>query len=398
MSDSFREVSQVSWFGRLRNSVVGVLIGLLLIIAMIVLLFWNEGRAVMTAKSLAEGAGLVVSVEDTPVEPSNDGKLVHVSGVTTASMIPTDTDFGIAAAGLRLERSVEMFQWRESSSSETTTKLGGGQETVTTYSYSKAWSDRPIQSSDFKQPTGHQNPPMEIRGRDFAVPEASLGAFRLGSEIIARIGGGSRFDLGPSNLTAVENAYAGRQRISISDGRIYLGSDPTSPRIGDYRISYTLVPLGPLSLVGRQSGDTLQPYQTQAGDALLLVQPGTHTAAAMFDKAVSDNTVLTWILRGVGLVLLFVGFLLFASPLGVMADVIPFLGSIVRLGTGVLAFAAALLAGTITIGIAWFWYRPLLSITLVAITLAVAAFLSWLGRRKAVPAAAAPASRPQFGR
>jgi hypothetical protein len=239
---------------------------------------------------------------------------------------------------------------------------------------------------------------MEIRGRDFAVPEASLGAFRLGSEIIARIGGGSRLDLGPSNLTAVENAYAGRQRISISDGRIYLGSDPTSPRIGDYRISYTLVPLGPLSLVGRQSGDTLQPYQTQAGDALLLVQPGTHTAAAMFDKAVSDNTVLTWILRGVGLVLLFVGFLLFASPLGVMADVIPFLGSIVRLGTGVLAFAAALLAGTITIGIAWFWYRPLLSITLVAITLAVAAFLSWLGRRKAVPAAAAPASRPQFGR
>ena len=37
MSDSFREVSRVSWFGRLRNSVMGVLIGLLLIIAMVVL-------------------------------------------------------------------------------------------------------------------------------------------------------------------------------------------------------------------------------------------------------------------------------------------------------------------------------------------------------------------------
>ena len=398
MSDSFREVSRVSWFGRLRNSVMGVLIGLLLIIAMVVLLFWNEGRAVVTAKSLTEGAGLVVSVADTTVEASNDGKLIHVSGVTTTGATPTDPDFGVAAAGLRLERKVEMFQWRESSSSETTTKVGGGQETVTTYTYAKAWSDRSIDSSEFKQPSGHQNPPMGIRSRDFAVPEASLGAFRLGNEIIARVGGGSRLDLSPANLDAVKTAYAGQQRVSITDGRIYLGADPSSPRIGDYRVGYTLVPLGPLSIVGRQSGDTFQPYQTQAGDALLLVQPGTHTAAAMFDKAVSDNTVLTWILRGVGLVLLFVGFMLFASPLGVIADVIPFLGSIVRLGTGVLAFSAAVLVGAITIGIAWFWYRPMLSITLFAIALAVAAFLSWLGRRTPAPAAAGPTGRPQFGR
>ena len=37
-----------------------MLVGLVLIVAMVVLLFWNEGRAVTTARSLAEGAGAVV--------------------------------------------------------------------------------------------------------------------------------------------------------------------------------------------------------------------------------------------------------------------------------------------------------------------------------------------------
>ncbi len=57
MSDSFREVTSVSWFGRIKRAVGGVIIGLLLIVLMVIGLFWNEGRAVQTARSLAEGVG-----------------------------------------------------------------------------------------------------------------------------------------------------------------------------------------------------------------------------------------------------------------------------------------------------------------------------------------------------
>ena len=88
MSNSFTETTSVSWFGRLRNSVGGVVIGLLLIIGMVVLLFWNEGRAVTTARSLAEGAGAVVSVGADAVEPTNEGKLIHVSGTVTTDSDP----------------------------------------------------------------------------------------------------------------------------------------------------------------------------------------------------------------------------------------------------------------------------------------------------------------------
>ena len=124
MSDSFTETTSVSWFGRLRRSVGGVVIGLLLIIGMVVLLFWNEGRAVTTARSLAEGAGAVVSVGADAVDAANEGKLIHVSGTVTTDSTPEDPDFAISATGVRLVRNVEMFQWKEESHSETTQEAG----------------------------------------------------------------------------------------------------------------------------------------------------------------------------------------------------------------------------------------------------------------------------------
>lgn len=122
-----------------------------------------------------------------------------------------------------------------------------------------------------------------------------------------------------------------------------------------------------------------------------MVDSGLVSADKMFAEAVAENTMITWLLRAVGLLLLFFGFSLLLGLLGVIADVIPFLGSIVRLGTGVLAFVLALLVGVTTIAVAWFWYRPLLSIVLVAITLGVAYLLSRLGKARAPAPVAAPA-------
>ncbi|MFI0845438.1 TMEM43 family protein [Mesorhizobium sp. IMUNJ 23232] len=392
MSDSFREVTSTSWFGRIGRSIGGVLIGLLLVIGMVILLFWNEGRAVTTAKALAEGAGVVVSIRPDAVDPGNDGKLVHVGGKVTTDSTPADPDFGISAPGLRLERSVEMYQWKQDSKSETKTKLGGGEETVTTYTYSKDWSDRPIDSSDFKQPSGHSNPSMEIRDQRYQVPRAALGAFTLDQPVIDLVGGDERLALTSGQLGAVRDAFSGTTKVSIAGGEIYLGPNPASPAVGDYRISYTIVPAGDMSIIGKQTGSRFEPYTTKAGYDLLMVDSGLVPAEKMFAEAVTENTILTWILRAVGLVVIFIGFALLLGPLGVIADVIPFLGSIVRLGAGVLAFVAALLVGVTTIAVAWFWYRPLLSIGLVAITLGVAYVLSRMGKAKAPAPAAAPAT------
>ncbi len=165
MSDSFTTTTHRSWFNRIGNSFAGVLFGLILIAGMIVLLFWNEGRAVQTEKALAEGAGAVVLVENAPVDPANDGKLIHVTGPVVTGQVLTDDAFGIEVEGIRLVRTVEMFQWVESESSETKTSLGGGEDTVTTYTYSKEWKEGRVDSSEFKQPDNHQNPQAHSRAR-----------------------------------------------------------------------------------------------------------------------------------------------------------------------------------------------------------------------------------------
>lgn len=384
MSDQFREMTSVSWFGRIKGAVIGVLVGLVLVVAMVAILFWNEGRAVTTARSLAEGAGAVVSVPADAVDPANEGKLVHTSGPVTTSESLDDWDFAISAKGVRLVREVEMYQWVEKSKSETTTKLGGGEETVTTYSYAKEWQDRQIDSSEFKQASAHENPQMEIEGRSFQIDQGELGGFLLDEPVLDLIGNAETLAVKPSQVAAIQAAYGGDGSVSVANGRIFLGGSSSSPGIGDYRIGYRLVPLGDISVIGRQTGSTFSPYQTVAGDELLMVDSGKVAAEKMFADAVSANTIITWLVRAGCLLLLGLGFGLLLGPLGVLADVIPFIGSIVRLGTGLIAIVLALLVGTLTIALAWFWCRPLLAIGIVVVGLAVVFVLTRLGQRKAV--------------
>src|SRR5579859_8159162 len=150
-----------------KNAIGGVFIGLIFVPGSFIALIWNEGRAVKTANSLEEGAKTVVSVPADSVNAANEGKLVYISGQTATTGAIADPDFGITAEHmLRLERKVEMYQWKESSS----TSNGN-----TTYSYSKTWSSHLISSESFHEP-GHQNPEkMPIEPASFNAQGATLG-------------------------------------------------------------------------------------------------------------------------------------------------------------------------------------------------------------------------------
>ena len=79
----------------------------------IVVLFWNEGRAVTTANSLKEGAASVISVPADSVSPTNERKLIHLSGEVLAGEVIRDPVFSISATALRIARQPEMYQWKE---------------------------------------------------------------------------------------------------------------------------------------------------------------------------------------------------------------------------------------------------------------------------------------------
>ncbi|MDB5615275.1 MAG: hypothetical protein JWQ22_2928 [Devosia sp.] len=382
MSDTFTTTTHQSWFSRIGNSFAGVLIGLLLIVAMVVLLFWNEGRAVQTEKALAEGAGAVVLVQNAPIDAANEGKLIHVSGPVVTGQVLTDDAFNIAAEGIRLVRNVEMFQWVEKESSKKQTTLGGGEETVTTYTYNKEWKEGRVDSSEFKQPDNHQNPQAALDSQTFQIDDGKLGDFALTESVLDDVGGAKDYPIKRADLGAVASANPLGVPVSLVDGIIVAGEKPAVPSVGDLKIAYQLIPLGDISVIAQQSGDSFAPYQTKAGDALQLVDSGVVAAPAMFKAAADENNIITWIIRGVGLLLLIFGFALVIGPLSVIASVIPFLGSVVGFGTGIIAWIMGLSVGTLTIATAWLFYRPLLSLIIVAVGVAVVFGIIQLGKAR----------------
>ena len=138
--DNFSEVSTQSWFSRIGDSIKGILFGGVLAVVAVLVLFWNEGRAVNRAQALKEGGGAVVAVDAERVDPANDGKLVHLSGLATTTETLADGEFGIVTNALKLRRNAEMYQWKEITSQSKGKNLGGSETTRTTYSYDKMWS------------------------------------------------------------------------------------------------------------------------------------------------------------------------------------------------------------------------------------------------------------------
>lgn len=386
-------VTSQSWFSRLGNSIVGSLIGLLLVIGMVGLLFWNEGRAVKTAKALAEGAGAVITVDAGKVDPANEGKLIAIAGPATPQGTPEDTLLAVKAEGaVGLTRSVEMYQWRETQKSETRNKLGGGTETVTTYDYEKGWFDSPQDSSSFKEPGGHQNPQFTIRGESFEVPAVTVGAFTLDGSRVAYLGKGAPLIPDPGAAERVARAIGATRQASLNGDTVYVGYVPSSPQIGDVRVKFIRSDLKEVSVAGAQAGNGIKEWVSSNGREIFLAKAGIAPAAELFADAIASNKVLTWILRAVGLVLMMIGFSLMFAILGVIGDVIPFVGSIIRAGTGLIALFLTAILGSVTIAIAWIFYRPLIGLAVLAIGLAIAFAAGKLGASKG--ANAPPASGP----
>jgi hypothetical protein len=285
-----------------------------------------------------------------------------------------------------------MYQWKEEKQTETRDKIGGGQETITRYRYVKEWSSNRIDSSRFRRSNGRTNPPWPSAGsRSFAVTNAKLGAFSLDQNIIGRLGSGERVSV-PDNLQDnVVRAYGSRAKITGGD--IYVGANPSSPSVGDLRITYTLLPLQAISVVAKQTSGGFSPYTAKNGRQILLATTGTKDAAAMFQTAQDENTMMTWILRVVGVFLMFAGFSLILAPISVLASFIPLLGNIAGFGTSLIAMIATAITAPVIIAIAWFFYRPLLSVIILAVGVAIVFGLKYLGRQRV----AARRAQPQRG-
>ena len=400
-----RIVDNPSWIQRLGSSFRGVLIGLVLFVAGFPILFWNEGRAVDTAKRLKEGAGAVVDVPADKIDAANEGKLVHVSGKADTQDVLSDDVFGVSATALRLKRTVEVYQTVEHSETKRI-KEGDKTREVTTYSYSNEWCSKPVDSSQYHDAAKRAaNPPaaMPYGDVDKLAANVSLGAFKLSDAHVKRIGGRVPFQFpadfkvpetvpngqfqngtfyvpytasataatpaaqqtssGSPLLAAAQTASAAAANAVVS--AVVGRSVAVSPTPGDVRVMFSVVLPHDVTVVEQQTNGTLAPWAASDGETLSFVRDGIVPAAKIFADAQSANSKITWLLRLAGLLVMYFGLKMVLGPIDTLVDVIPILNSIVAMGT---SLAAGLMSGAcalLTIGIAWIYYRPLVGIPLV---------------------------------
>ncbi|RPJ74545.1 MAG: hypothetical protein EHM24_05900, partial [Acidobacteria bacterium] len=323
----------------------------------------NEGRAVHRARSLAEGASLVLSVPPVTVSATHEGKLVHVCALATTDETLKDPDFGISAAAIRLSRVAETYQWQEEASSRKRTKLGGGEETTTTYTYKKAWSSRHIDSATFHTPSGHENPPAVQWESTTVYPQrVAFGAFMLPPDLVSKIGGSEVREAEVSDEATMQ-----ARGFTPAEAGWFHSGNPSDPQVGDVRVRFEVTRPQTVSIVAAQRGSSLEPYGAKGGSSILLLERGEVSAEAMFKAARTSNTITTWLLRGAGFLLMFIGLALILKPIAVIGSFVPHLGSLLGAGTGLLSFCLALAVSLATMSIAWIAYRPLAAVGLLAV-------------------------------
>lgn len=382
---AFQEVTTTSYGKRVGNSFMGIGGGLVLFIAATALLWWNEGRAVKTAKMLNEAQGAYVEMENpSKIDPALDGELVHATAVATTQDSLVDARFGFGATAIALNRDVEYYQWVEHEESQSDDKLGGKEVTTTTYTYTKEWVSSPVQSSQFKDPE-YQNKNMVltvVESEHQWAKNVTFGAYKLNESLTHSISSTEPVELAIDE-SILKDLNDGISRIQKKDSLsyvhqfanvLYVGRVPSSPEVGDVRVTWTKVVPAKVSIISQVDGDTFKPYTAKNGKTFQTLVMGKKDASEIFESEHSSNKVLLWVLRILGVILVIAGLKGIFGFLETLLKVVPFLANILGWGVSVVCWVAGIVWSLIIIALAWLFYRPLLGISL----LAVAAFLIWV--------------------
>ncbi len=334
-----------------KNAKVKSVFGLLLCFIALYVLFWNEGRAVKTAKSLKEGRGIIVPVSAESVDPASNGSLVHMAGRVYSPLEAVhDPELMLSFTNvIRLKRETEMYQWRRS---------GTTRDNDTAYSYKKVWKNKQINSDKF--PDEYANPLFFVNNKTISADVIKIGSFKIGYDLSQKIKTDTAIHLNETHFNQLPGVL--KEKAVLHKGGLYIAYEetpfPASPQIGDMRIWYSVARPAVMSVIAEQQGNLLSDYQTKAGNFLAILKTGRYNAGQMFAEAVQQNIFMTWMLRFMG-----IGGMILACRLifGVFA------GRFIAWGKGPFSTVLGLGLSLATISIAWLYYRPLVSVISLAI-------------------------------
>lgn len=451
---AYTETTTTSYGTRVKNSFGGIGAGIVMFLAATCLLWWNEGRAVKTAKMLDEAQGNYVEMTDiNNPDPELEGKLIHATGKAETTDTLYEDIFGVKDLAISLARKVEYYQWTEHSETKTKDKMGGSEEKTTTYTYKRKWTNSPVESGEFKDPQYQRSnfTLAQIENETKYATAVTFGEYELSESQIQSLPARTPVAISmtddqlrsldetycksyrsitgsyprtteveaaaPVNNQVAENDTTGAETaapapvnsyksriVHINKNVIYIGVNPNNPEVGDVRITFTKAVPGAVSLIAKVSGNTFASYVAKNGKTLSVITTGTQTAEEMFQTQRDNNDTWTWILRIVGIMLAIGGLRSIFGILETLLKVVPFLANILGFGVNLICSIVGFVWSLLVIALAWLFYRPVLAIAIIVVAALVifafsskgkALIKSQIGDRMKNKPAAEPAAEPQ---
>lgn len=382
---TYQTTTQKSWGQNLAAAFIGMIAGIILFIGGTVLLYWNEGNYIKTRAVINQASAVLVSVNNVDtVDSALNGQLIHATAKADTQENIHDNEFDITINAIALKRDVQYYQWVEHSSQEKRNKLGGGTETVTTYTYDKRWENYPVNSNDFANPDyrgRNDDLIMDVSDQTLYADTVKFGAYRLPRFLVEEIDNNTPIKI-PSTVQS--------ELMTISGNQIYVGENVSEPNVGDIRVEFTAAFPSEISLIAQVNQDTFVPFVSPSNHyEFSRLAMGERSADTMIADAHDDNDFLLWTLRIAGIIGCIIGLIFLLKPLSAMARVLPLLGGVIEFLSKGIAIITGLSWSLVIIAIGWLRFRPLIGLSLLAIV-AILVAVSLYRKKQKIKASTPP--------
>eukprot|EP00746_Dinoflagellata_sp_MGD_P006120 gnl/MRDRNA2_/MRDRNA2_111908_c0_seq1.p1 gnl/MRDRNA2_/MRDRNA2_111908_c0~~gnl/MRDRNA2_/MRDRNA2_111908_c0_seq1.p1 ORF type:complete len:464 (+),score=45.82 gnl/MRDRNA2_/MRDRNA2_111908_c0_seq1:95-1393(+) len=402
-------MAEEGFCNKMCGAMVGACFGVLIFFGSIPLLGWNEFNYVRNVKILDHVSENVLEVGCAPLDV-NMGKPVWVSCPVTQTFDFT-TDARLSALmpvmkymyspskslkGAAFVPESTILQWVESKSSDKDA----------TYSYKQQWVSGKVDSTTFycvKNPNAPGCPPKvpsnvgeipPVLQSTFTAPEFAIAIGSTNEVSRSYMLNTGQYKLipftaisfsSPANL-GVLPTLSQNQQARISQSTLELSNYPGQHTIGDIQATFKMsaVPMGSSTFSVIALQDT-GPSPVPAGSAIFdpwatgmkgtfsnvnWLESGHVSKSEMIDHKKTENSSMTWLLRFVGFLCMFLGLVLATHPVAVVPEILPCCGHLLGEIVGCMLCSICLIISIglsiLICGVAWLAARPWLGGLLLA--------------------------------
>ena len=350
-----------------------------------------------------------------------NGHLVYLKSTTSCDESLKDNQFPAVGTfnAVKLLRTVEMYQWQEERHER---------DHHVHYDYKEVWGETFIDSNGFnEQHRKNNSKDFFVRSEKFFAKDVHIGCYML-SEELKEIAKNKTVIVPTEEMTrsAIDKIHQDMKELGrefkIQDGYIFVCKDQIGTHNGDLRIKFFEVKCGPTTIVGQLEGTSFIKHQIESAlreqqqtgssdgvwdenrgfcenccgmlcklaskltapisEILWIFEKDIATKEDVFDEVTREHKSKRNLYRVVGWVLSWLGIWIFFGPIVYLLSIFPLIGGLLSTLASWAALLFGLIVGTVlsvlVICIAWLFYRPLISLGLILLSVGLGVGLCYV--------------------